>query len=56
VAIVKKRLALDLSLYKLLQNLSVTLFEKTPISTAVFDIGFQFDEIDDGNQLQLVDL
>ena len=56
VAIVKKRLALDVSLYKLLQILSITLFEKTPISIAVFDIGFQFDEIDDGNQLQLFDL
>jgi len=32
VAIVKKRLALESSLYKLLQILSVTLFEKTPIS------------------------
>ena len=56
VAIVKKRLALDVSLYKLLQIFSVTLFEKTPISMAVFDSGSQFDEIDDGNQLQLFDL
>ena len=56
VAIVKKRLALDVSLYKLLQILSVTLFEKTPISMAVFDIGSQFDDIDDGNQLMLFDL
>src|SRR5712691_1841958 len=56
IAIVKKRLALDISLYKLLQILSVTLFEKTPISIAVFDVGSQFDEIDDGNQLQLFDL
>ena len=56
VAIVKKRLGLDVSLYKLLQILSVTLFEKTPISIAVFDIGSQFDQIDDGNQLQLFDL
>ncbi len=31
VAIVKKRLGLDLSLYKILQILSVTIFEKTPI-------------------------
>jgi hypothetical protein len=31
VAIVKKRLALDPSLYTLLQILSVTLFEKMPI-------------------------
>src|SRR2546425_1508393 len=56
VAIVKKRLALDVSLYKLLQILSVTLFEKTPISRAVFAVGSQFDDVDDGNQLQLFDL
>src|SRR3990172_8601311 len=56
VAIVKKRLGLDVSLYKLLQILSVTLFEKTPISIAVFDVGSQSDQIDDGNQLQLFDL
>ena len=56
VAIVKKRLGPDLSLYKLLQSLSVTLFEKTPISIAVFDIGSQCDQADDGNQLQLFDL
>ncbi len=31
VAIVKKQLRLDLSLYKILQILSVTIFEKTPI-------------------------
>jgi len=56
VAIVRKRLALDVSLYKLWQILSVTLFEKTPIATAVFDVGSQFDQIDDGNQLPLFDL
>lgn len=56
VAIVKKQLRLDVSLYKLLQILSVTLFERTPISIAVFEIGSQFDQIDDGNQLQLFDL
>jgi Domain of unknown function (DUF4372)/Transposase DDE domain len=56
VAIVKKRLALDVSLYKLLQILSVTLFEKMPISQAVFDGGSQFDDIDDRNQLLLFDL
>jgi hypothetical protein len=52
VAIVRKRLAPDVSLYKLLQILSVTLFEKMPISTAVFDLGPTFDEIDACNQLQ----
>jgi IS4 transposase len=31
VAIVKKRIELDLSLYKILQVLSVTIFEKTPL-------------------------
>lgn len=34
VAIVKKELNLDLSLYTILQILSITLFEKTPISQA----------------------
>jgi hypothetical protein len=48
--------ALDVSLYKLLQILSVTLFERTPIFTAVSDVSSQFDEIDDGNQLQVFDL
>lgn len=56
VAIVKKRLNLDVSLYKLLQVLSVTLFERTPINTAVFEVAPKFEEIDDGNQLQLFDL
>jgi DDE family transposase/uncharacterized protein DUF4372 len=56
VAIVRKRLALDVSLYKLLQIVSVTLFEKMPISTAILDVGPNVDETDDGNQLQLFDL
>jgi len=56
VAIVRKRLRLEVSLYKLLQILSVTLFEKMPISTAVLDAGPKFDDIDDRNQLQPFDL
>ena len=56
VAIVKKRLSLEISLYKLLQILSITLFEKMPISTALFDVGSQFDDIDGGNQFDLFDL
>ena len=56
VAIVRKRLGLEASLYQTLQILSVTLFEKTPISRAFFDVGSQFDDIDDGNQLYLFDL
>ena len=35
VAILRKRLALDASLYQILQILSVTLFEKTPILRAL---------------------
>jgi hypothetical protein len=38
VAILKKRLALNATLYQILQVLSVTLFEKTPILRA-FDQG-----------------
>ena len=53
VAIVKKRLHLDRSLYSILQILSVTLFEKTPI----LQVLSQFDEsekmLDDGKQLIL---
>jgi len=56
VAIVKKRLTLDVSLYKLLQILSVTLFEKMPISKALFDVGHNLDIVDGCNQLQLFDL
>ena len=56
VAIVKKRLTLDVSLYKLLQILSITLFEKMPISTAVFDVASKFDAIEDGKQLPLFEL
>ena len=38
VAIVKKRLAMDATLYQILQVLSVTLFEKTPILQAFDDL------------------
>ncbi len=53
VAIVKKQLKLDLSLYTILQILSVTLFEKTPILEALSTI--QRQELDDlsCNQLTL---
>jgi hypothetical protein len=56
VAIVRKRLGLDASLYQILQILSVTLFEKTPILQALQapDSGIKND--DSGNQLILFDL
>ena len=37
VAIIKKRLDLDASLYTLLQVFSVTLFEKIPLNKDLFD-------------------
>ena len=44
---------LDVGLYKRLQILTITLFEKMPISTAVFDVAPKFEDIDDCTQLQL---
>jgi hypothetical protein len=52
VAIVKKRLKLDRSLYTILQILSVTLFEKTPISQALSHI--DYDETGAGEDNQLI--
>jgi hypothetical protein len=55
VAIVKKRLALDATLYQILQVLSVTLFEKTPILRAFDDQGSQEKSAAFSNQLNLLD-
>jgi IS4 transposase len=55
VAIVKKRLALDATLYQILQVLSVTLFEKTPILRAFDDQGSQEKSAPFSNQLNLLD-
>jgi hypothetical protein len=53
VAIVRKRLALEASLYQILQILSVTLFEKTPILQALQASNSENDSPDVGNQLIL---
>ncbi len=55
VAIIRKRLGLEVSLYQILQILSVTLFEKTPILQALQPSDFQDDLADDGKQLILFD-
>jgi hypothetical protein len=55
VAIVRKRLALEASLYQILQILSVTLFEKTPILQALQASDSQEELPDPGNQLILFD-
>jgi len=56
VAIVRKRLGLEASLYQILQILSVTLFEKTPILQALQASNSETDLLDSGNQLILFDL
>ena len=55
VAIVRKRLELDSSLYQILQILSLTLFEKTPILQALQASDSQEELLDPGNQLILFD-
>jgi hypothetical protein len=55
VSIVRKRLGLEASLYQILQILSVTLFEKTPILRALQASDFENDLADSGNQLILFD-
>jgi hypothetical protein len=54
VAIVKKRLKLDRSLYTILQILSVTMFEKTPILQVLSSPNYETDIIDGDNQLNLL--
>ena len=56
VAIVRKRMGLEMSLYQILQILSVTLFEKTPILQALQPPDSQEDFTDPANQLNLFDL
>jgi hypothetical protein len=56
VAIIRKRLGLDASLYQILQILSITLFEKVPILQALQASDSQSDLPDSANQLNLFDL
>lgn len=56
VAIVRKRLGLDASLYQILQILSVMLFEKTPILQALQPPDYQEDLLSSANQLILFHL
>jgi hypothetical protein len=56
VAVVRKRLGLEASLYQILQILSVTLFEKTPIWRALQASDYENDLVGSGNQLILFDL
>jgi hypothetical protein len=56
VAIIKKQLNLDLSLYTILQILSVTLFEKVSILQVLIEAGYKTENLDSCNQLMLFDL
>jgi len=53
VAIVKKQLGLDLSLYKILQILSITIFEKTPILQGFLNFADETENPNTGKQLNL---
>jgi hypothetical protein len=53
VAIVRKRLGLEASLYQILQILSLTLFEKTPILCALQAIDEDVSRAENANQLIL---
>ena len=55
VAIVRKRLGLEATLYQVLQVRSITLFEKTPILQALQAHDSDNDLFEPGNQLNLWD-
>ena len=55
IAIVKKELQIDASLYSLLQILSVSVFEKTQLSQAFAGSGLFQNQADFANQLNLFD-
>ena len=55
IAIIKKRLNLDVSLHTLLQILSVTIFEKIELTQAVADSAFDENQSMFDNQLNLFD-
>ncbi len=56
VAIIKKRLNLDLSLYTILQILSVTAFEQVPIIQVLTNFDYSSTGVDSDKQLLLLDL
>jgi transposase len=53
VAIVKKQLKIDRSLYTILQVLSVSLFEKTPLLQVLSSTDYEDETLDNDNQLNL---
>jgi len=55
VAILKKQFGLDQSLYQILQILSVTIFEKSPISREFFSVADEIENMDIAKQMNLFD-
>jgi hypothetical protein len=55
VAIIRKRLGLERSLYQILQILSITMLEKVPILQVFEAFDSQSDLLDNSNQLILFD-
>jgi hypothetical protein len=53
VAIIRKRLKLDASLYTLMQVFSVTVFEKTSIGSVILQTADSSEHVSDDNQLNL---
>ena len=56
IAIIKKRLNLELSFYTILQIFSVTVFEQLPIIQILTDFGITNQSVDSRNQLLLFEL
>ena len=56
VAIIRKKLKLDLNLYTILQILSVSIFEKMPLSRLFDDENCAIQAMEDQNQLMLFNL
>jgi IS4 transposase len=54
VALIKKRLRLDASLYTILQSLSVTLFEKMTLDQLLMNLPRTHEDHLDSNQLKLL--
>ena len=52
---IRLRLRLEVSLYTLLQILSVTVFEKMPIQSAILAVADNPEQPDDDSQLNLFD-
>ena len=56
IAIIKKRLKLELELYTILQILSLSLFEKTSLDQLFTNLENKNESDDNPNQLNLFDL